>query len=243
MISIGSYAQSIDLTAGSPMLRVGDRLSIKYVVNSEKSGIASALVNSISESTVHSEGTKTKPSLPSCKVPDYQVANGFLTLSKNIDTIGSYTVGPFSFNLDGVLYKSDTLTFTVYPELPKVKNGLWINFIKSNDEYYLAIEQRIEGKENNPQPPSLTKEDDGYVSLNDAMLKDNDNVAITGIQYSRGNYSLEGEMGQADYMGTQKKTFYKIWMSDDYDNSLTLTKKYFTNLPKKMDFKPVMIER
>ena len=181
-----------------------------------------------------------------CTDPDLTIAKGSISITKKFDKEGTFSFGPFTFEIEGKLYKSGSASVTVYPELPKVRKGVWINYIKSGDDYFLIIEQRIEGNNQNlfstPESRMLEK-DTVFVRVDDSLTtKDSDIIFMThgsSLQMK----SLENGMNKTDFQYTQKTTIYKVWTSGKYDNNFSLSKEHLLNLPANSDFVPILMKK
>jgi hypothetical protein len=222
------YSQSIELELINPLQRVGDHLSIHYEINPSTINIGNEILNNSNKET------NAKPIAKTCKTPDYSIAEGDFRLTKSFDTTGVYNIGPFSFNVEGKSFKSNTMTFDVYPELPKITKGLWVSFLNFENKHFIVIEQRVEGQMN-IYPIQISKEDI-FVRINYSIFN-SDNIEIITENFGGITSTLDGNWY------TQKNTIYQIWLSEDYSNNFSLTEKHLANMPEDAKIKPVLIKK
>ena len=222
------YSQSIELELTNPLQRVGDNLSIRYEINPSTINIDNEILNN---SNIE---TNTKPIAITCKTPDYSIETGAFRLTKSFDTTGVYTIGPFSFIVEGKSFESNTMTFNVYPELPKITKGLWVSFLNFENKHFIVIEHRVEGQMNIYSNPKI--QEDNFVRINDSIFN-SDNIEIIRESFGGITSSLDGNWY------TQKNTVYQIWLSDDYKNNFSLTEKHLANMPEDAKIKPVLIKK
>jgi len=244
--SASVYSQSVELKANNPMPRIGDNFYLNYEINPEKLELAKNIINTTSSGSTSTQAKNTSSPFKSCTDPDLTIAKGTISLTKKFEKEGNYNFGPFSFVIDGKSYKSDNLTISVYPELPKVRNGVWISYIKSDNDYYLIIEQRIEGNNQSlfsSSRPRLLEKDTVFVTIDDSLTKTGSEIIFMQQNSSMGMRNLDNDMKKTESQYTQKTTVYKVWMSEKYNNNFSLSRVHLLNLPTNNDFAPILMKR
>jgi hypothetical protein len=90
---------------------------------------------------------------------------------------GKHQIGPFFFELNKVIYMTDSLTIHVSPQLPN-EEGVWIRTFTDEDGTFLIIEQKIDLTKNK-KIKSIKKtnyyqqeEDSPWIELNKESLPD-----------------------------------------------------------------------
>jgi len=238
--SASAFSQSVELKVANPMPRIGETLLLSYDINPEKTDLQKSVID------INTKEKKSASPFKMCTDPDYSIAKGSLSLTKKLEKAGNLKFGPFSFMIDGKTYKSGVLNITVYPELPKEKNGLWISYVKSGDDNYLIVEQRIEGKDQSlftSGVPHFLNDDKVFVRVVDSLTnKPNRDIIFVRGAYSFGMGSLDNDMKKADSQFMQRTSVYKVWTSEKYKNNFLLSKEHFLNLPEKSDFTPILIK-
>jgi len=242
IISASAFSQSVELKVTNPMPRIGESLYLNYEINPEKTDLQKSVID------ITTQEKKSASPFKSCTDPDYSIAKGSISLTKKLDKIGTINLGPFSFVIDGKTYKSGNMAITVYPELPKEKNGVWISYIKAGNDYYLIIEQRIEGKDQSlysSKAPSLVENDKTYVKVDDSLSSNKLESEIKFLQQSSslGMKSLDNNMKKEESLYVQKITVYKVWTSDKYKNNFLLSREHLLNLPTNSDFTPILMKK
>ncbi len=235
-MTVSAFSQSFTLELSNPYPRIGDNVSVEYEINPIQPVYGDVL------------DKRSKPVVVgSCHAPDYTIAKGSFELTQELDSIRNYTVGPLSITIDGVQYESNALTFSVQPKLPEVTTGFWVNFIKFNDDYYLILEQRIPGWINSAFLHNLSESTNNPFAeiVFDALKsieKRYDDIVILQPKSSTSQRSVKGRRNEKSKY-TQKRTVYKVWLSDDYDDSFVLTKDLFKNLPEEFNYEPILIKK
>jgi len=237
--SASAYSQSVELKVNNPMPRVGDNLYVSFEINPEKTELQKGIVN------ITAKEKKSASPFKMCTDPDYTIGSGSLSLKKKLEKTGNLQFGPFSFNIDGKNYKSGLLNVIVYPELPKEKNGVWISYIKSGEDNYVIIEQRIEGYDEKlfGRSPSLLNNDNVFVRVVDSLTnKPNRDIVFVGGVSSLGTRYIDNDSKNKDGQFMQRTLVYKVWTSEKYKNDFMLGREQLLNLPEKSDFSPILIK-
>lgn len=176
-----------------------------------------------------------------------EIGKGTFTLKDYNDETGKVTIGPFEFVVDGVTFKSDSLSLTVFPKLPNEKDGFWVRYFEYKGEYYLITEQRFSGvwkskkEDQNSVSFSFETGDVIFAEISDSFV-DCDDLKIE-FKYST-SYSDNIE-GAKPFEGTFqfKQYIYKVELKEGYKNDFMLKKKHFQNFPKGIEFEPIVIKK
>lgn len=217
------FAQDVILDVTSPIQRIGENLTIHYEITPTAFQIETK--------------SNEKPVPETCKTPDYSIGKGSFRLTQKLDTTGTYTIGPFSFNVEGKSYKSSTLTLNIFPELPKSTSGLWLNYVNFNKKHFFVIEHRVEGRHiTRPDYTNLRKKDTVFVALKDSIFND-EIMGIISKKYTSKTSKIENKWY------TQKTYIYELWLANSYKNDFLIDEKHLINLPSTTKVEAVLIKK
>lgn len=212
-----SYSQSAQLILHNPLQRVGDKISVSFKI----------------DPTFEKEdpNTNVKPEPLTCRTVDNSIASGHVSIAKQLDSEGVYEVGPFSLNIEGKNYESNSLKFNVYPKLPEVTNGVWVSYITYANKNYIIVEQREERKQGyDPYSRGI----DTWIKMDKDIFNTEDKEIVRTSKSGK-----SGKIGDVRY--SENIYIFQLWLSSDYDNSFILTKEHLLNLPEDANFEPILI--
>lgn len=228
---ISGYSQIVVLDIKNPAPRVGEDIPIGYDIKwSDKK-----IVFPISPDELR-------------EIDKNKIGSGTLNLEKYAKDTGKLLIGPLTLEINGEIFKSDTLLLNIYPKLPNAKNGFWTRFIKYRGQYYFITEQRIGGewkqKKNSKNSYSMTFDSDGveFAEIPSSSIK-LDNIEISFSYSSSSSQTIEGEKVLGAGTVHYKIYVYRVDLKDDYNNDFVLKKHYFINFPKGQDFEPIQIKK
>ncbi|MDH5379995.1 MAG: BatD family protein [Cyclobacteriaceae bacterium] len=161
-----------------------------------------------------------------------------------LNKLGEYPIGPFSFNFNEKNYTTNSLTIKVIEALP-FEEGIWIRLIENNGKKYLIVEQLISNKSD------LKKTSNGYSYTVGGIKNEKDNFAeiiesskngITiNFRGSRTNTIKPEGAGLTDPGLSYSFKKYEVVLDDEYMGDYILSNKDFTNLPKKTKIEKIEI--
>lgn len=228
---ISGYSQIVVLDINNPAPRIGEDIPITYEIKWSDKKV---------EFPISPDELKD--------IDKNKIGKGTLTLEDYATDTGKVVIGPLTFEIDGKIFKSDTLLLNIYPKLPNEKNGFWTRFMKYRGEYYLITEQRIGGewkqKKDSKNSFSMTFDSDGveFAEIPRSSIK-LDNIEISFSYSSSSSQTIEGEEVFGSGTVHYKLYVYRIDLKDDYNNDFVLKKKHFDNFPKGQDFESIQIKK
>ncbi len=212
-ISQVSYGQNAKLKIFNPAPRLGDAVTITITIIAD-----SSIAKKEDTLLIHN-------------------GDGEITLRKLMPKVGKYTIGPFSFKINGKTYTSDSLEITIDAKLPDEREGVWLRQIKWKGDEYLILEQRIDLEKLSESKRMNVYEK--FVDLSDKAYEYPDEIwfSFAGSTSPRqpteeiSDQIIVGK-GQVIY----KLTMYRITKGKEYKGSFSLGKKFFTNLSGTSNF-------
>jgi hypothetical protein len=164
----------------------------------------------------------------------------------SFQTAGTHVLGPFEFEFNGTLYKTDSLIVEVDEKLP-FEEGVWLRYVKGpKGKLYLLLEQYISEDSKNaiaPQPSTdpFFPNNEGYVSF-----KKFQNKGITlaeGLTRWRTRFpDLEQRSVKFEQLNYMFR-IYKVELAKRFSRPFEITSELIENLPKNISFTPVIIQR
>lgn len=226
---ISGFSQIIELDVNNPAPRIGEDIPITYEIKRSDRKV---------EFPISPDELK--------EINKNKIGKGTLTLEDYATDTGEVVIGPLTFEIDGEIFKSDTLRLNIYPKLPNEKNGFWTRFIKYRGEYYLITEQRIGGewkqKKDSKNSFSMSFDSEGveFAEIPRSSIK-LDNIEISFSYSTSSSQTIEGEEVFGSGTVHYKLYVYRIDLKEGYNDDFVIKKKHFENFPKKQDFKAIEI--
>ena len=226
-----SNGQVATLDLNNPAPRVGDEIEI--------------LVYFKMKDLHEKEGKKTADEWKSEQ--ENNLGSGNLKFYENILDTGLIKIGPFKFSINNKEFVTDIITVRVYPNLPDVKDGIWIRQVNFKDETFLILEQRLSNQWNNE-----SKSDDEH-----SMTHSSDGVTYTGIDIKKlkelglalkevGSSTSSQVVDIKDIFGSgtvsYKLTKYKVTRLDNFKGKVKIKREFFIDYPDKVELPIIVVE-
>jgi len=224
LAALKCYAQDIKIHLNNPQPRVGQVVSLSIDVS-----FLDTIFNLNMDSSI-------------------QMTNsyyGFNNLNKTLtfkDT-GDFLIGPFSVEINGRTYTSDSIKVNVLPALP-IEEGVWVRSVKFKDADYLIIEQMIKNKPNKRKGNTMSlggiqADKDDFAKI---VEKPEDGVKIRFRSSNLQTVNDNIEMFDLKAIGfTYMMKIYVVEFDNDFTEGFELTKKYIENLPRKTNIGNIKI--
>ena len=173
------------------------------------------------------------------------ISKNLYTFNLSFDSTGEYTIGPFVFNMDSVNYYTDSVMIFVAEKLPR-EEGVWVRYAKTNGKRYFVLEQHISNKTKHKTKRNTYSyyvggelaKDDELASLDKSF---NDNIKVQN-SWSTKKSEVFGDNISMENGYTASRKVYVLSFTDGFDGPVTITKKDFTKLPRKIKIEDIIIE-
>ncbi len=213
-------SQNVRLGVHNPSPRAGDIIEIEFTIPNDSLQTSSTNIDSLTSLNLNCLG------------------KGSIIIKKIIANEGTYSIGPFSFVIDGKTYTSNKIQLNVAPKLPNDREGLWLREATFDNKDYLIIEQRIDLSNKNPK---LKTPYDSFVELGD-NLYDNSAISFSFVSSTSTQQTDIDQLNDPTNKIIYKRQVYKINKLSGFKGSYVLSQNDFTNVPKNVTFSGLIIK-
>lgn len=226
-----SWGQFARLVITNPSPRQGEELEITIVLDKEN---LEHLKVDIHEANTFDLLQKNNYALGTLKI-------------KQVPTdTGQFSVGPFTFTIDGKMYQTEKRSVHIDQKLPDdIRDGIWVRHIKQDNKDFLVVEQRISTDKTSQGVSGRTIADhinEGVVfaRLDISKLKQL-GIVITPSPPMRSAQYL-GDKTPGTFWGylSYGRTVYEFNLTSK--DSVSITKELFQELPPTTYFEGVVIK-
>lgn len=219
LVSFLSFSQIVTFELNNPFPRIGNEFLIEYTIKKD--------TNEVNDSKNFLEQAK--------EIRSKILGSGTLKLTNMIKDTGYSTIGPFEFNINNQVVRSEQIKLKFDDPLPKEKRGIWIRQSIYNGQEYLIIEQRISGEwvttktSSNSISREFKSDSEDFVEINQEKFE-NANVTFSFSYSTSGSQEVDinGESITVSY----KMSLYKINKSKLFKAPLKLNKTNLKFLPQ-----------
>ncbi len=177
--------------------------------------------------------------------PGGEMNDSKMVMKVNAMKKGENEIGPLQFTVNGTVYTSNKIKYTVIDPLPETDQGLWIRKVQTGDSTFcLIIEQRIPAVSRVTQ---VSAKESSYSNLpvSDKNFKFKNSYSIDGIEGS--SSSSNSEQGYfINENGTPKpyQFYYSIthFRIVDKAKKIVITEDKFENLPAGYKFESIVVQ-
>ncbi|WP_421753055.1 hypothetical protein [Croceimicrobium sp.] len=158
-----------------------------------------------------------------------------------VNDTGDFQVGPFLFEFNGKVYKTDSVILHVTEPLENVE-GLWVRLIEYDSTQILIVEQHIE----NEWKKDKESKDPFSMSLSTTELEFAELIEnpMEGLEFNfRQSNSYSVLIDEKDPFGASLAYSRKIYHVTNYSGEeIQLSEDFFENLPKKIELPEIIIK-
>lgn len=160
-----------------------------------------------------------------------------------LDT-GLVKVGPFKFEINGKKFTTDVVTIRVYPNLPRVTDGIWMRIVTFKGDVILLLEQRFSHdwitENNGHSSRRIDAEGVNFARLDEYKLYG------LGVELKNLGSRISSSIARDEILGTgvvsYQLTQYKLIKLDTFKNQIVITKDLFNDFPKDVDIDKIEIK-